>query len=188
MAGKGLRLVRSQGMEGITGNLNEFDIDPSNTNPIFTGDVVNLGATGYVKEAAGAAANDDFNILGVFMGCRFVNASGDYEFKSFWDGAAGKTRCVAHVALPSGATFLIRGKAGVAYTRATVIGKRFGVHYVAGSTMYGDSRVTLGAATAATGPLLVHRVIDLPKNSFAENEPWFEVAIVRSQGFPAVTA
>jgi hypothetical protein len=188
MAGMGLRLVRSQGMEGISGNLNEFDIDPTNSNPIFTGDVVAFDGNGFVEEATGAAANDDFDILGVFMGCRYVDADGDYEFRNHWDGAANRVNVVAHVAVPPHSMFWIRGAAGTTYTRAATLGKRFGVVYNAGTPLYGDSRLTLGAAAAATGPLLIHRLVDLPNNTFDSDEPWFECSIVRPQGYPALAA
>ena len=36
MAANGLRIRRSQGMEGFTANTAEFPIDPANTDPIET--------------------------------------------------------------------------------------------------------------------------------------------------------
>lgn len=187
MAAMGLRLVRSQGMEGFSGNLNEFPIDPTNANSIFTGDPVILNA-GFVEEATGGAGNNDFDIVGVFMGCRFVGVDGSYEFRNHWDGGAGREQIFAHVAMPPHSLFHIRG-AGGGYTQAD-IGTRKGMVYNAGSTIYGDSRSSLGAAGAsvATGPLLVHRLVDLPGNTFDLDDPVFEVSIVRDQGHPRVIA
>lgn len=182
MAGFGIRLVRSAGMEGITGNLNDFAIDPANTNPIFTGDPVLIGATGFAQEATGGANNNDFDIWGVFMGCSYVDAEGSIRFRHFWNGVAGSTEVRAHVAMPPHSVFYIKGTAGTTYTRAGTVGKRFGVVYAAGSTLYGDSRISLGTATAATGPLVVHRLADLPGNTFDIDEPVFEVSVVRQQG------
>lgn len=188
MAGFGIRLVRSAGMEGYTGNFNEFSIDPANTDPIFTGDPVLMNATGFVEEATGAADNADFDIWGIFMGCRYVDAEGSIKFRQFWSGEAGASLIKAHVAMPPHGMFYIKGEAGVTYTQANTIGRRFGVNYAAGSTRYGDSRITLGDAAAATGPLLVHRLADLPGNSWQSAEPVFEVAIVRPEGHIAVAS
>lgn len=185
MAGFGLKLLRSVGPDGFTGNQIEYDISPSNTNPIYAGDLVRLSG-GFVIEATGAANNNDFSPLGVFLGCRYVDSNGSFKFKRFWDGAAGRTGIKAMIAVPEGATFLIKGTAGSTYTQANTIGARFGVTYTAGSTVYGDSRVRLGASSAGTGPLMVHRLVDAPYNAFNATEPLFEVVVVRKQGFMAL--
>lgn len=182
MAGFGLKPLRSVGPDGYVGNQIEYDIGPSNANPIFTGDLVALSG-GLIVEATGAANNADFSPLGVFRGCRYVDSDGSFVFKPFWDGGAGRTNIKAMVAIPAGATFLIKGNPSGNYTQAS-IGARFGVTYAAGSTVYGDSRIRLAAAPAATGPLLVQRLVDAPYNSFDANEPLFEVVFARTQGFP----
>ena len=185
MAGFGLRLGKSQGMEGYTGNLIEFDVDPTNTNPIFTGDIVSWDGAGFVEEATQSGSlGDDLSILGVFMGCRFVEADGDYEYKNQWNGGAGRTDIKAHVAIPAHGMFWIKGDVAGGYTQAD-IGTLKGVLYNVGSTQYGDSRMTMGAAgaTIATGPLMVHRLAALPGNTFASAEPIFEVSVVRSSGY-----
>jgi hypothetical protein len=184
MAGFGLRLVRSQGMEGYSGNLFEYPISPANTSPIFTGDVVALSA-GFVREATlgGTADQNNIGILGVFAGCRYVDDDGSYVFKNQWNGGAGRSEIFGHIAIPPVGLFFIRGAAGQVYTQAD-IGVRKGVLWNAGSVKYGDSRLTLGAAGAnvATGPLFVHRLAQLPGNTFASPEPIFEVSVIRQQG------
>jgi len=185
MAGFGLRLVRSQGMEGYSGNLFEYPINPANTSPIFTGDVVALSA-GFVREATlggTVASQNDFPILGVFAGCRYVDTDGSYVFKNQWNGAPGRSEIFGHIAIPPVGLFFIRGAAGQVYTQAH-IGVRKGVLWNAGSVKYGDSRLTLGAAGAnvATGPLFVHRLAQLPGNNFNSPEPIFEVSVIRQQG------
>jgi len=173
-------------MEGFTGNSFEYAIDPADTDKIFTGDLVNL-ASGYAQEATQGGtigSLNDFAVLGVFTGCRYVASDGSYTFRNYWDGAAGKTNAFAMVAIPVNSLFHIKGAVGQTYTQAD-IGVRKGVLYNAGSTKFGDSRVTLGAAgaTVATGPLFVHGLAKLPGNSFSSAEPIFEVSVVRQLGF-----
>lgn len=182
MAGFGLKILRSTGPDGFVGNQSEFPIAANNTAPIFKGDLVRLNG-GVLVEASGAADNNDFSPLGVFLGCRYVAADGSFEFKPFWDGGAGRSDIVGLVAIPEGATFLIKGAPAGTYTQAN-IGSRYGINYAAGSTVYGDSRVRLGAAAAnSTGPLRLLRLVDAPYNAFDRDEPLFEVVFARSQGF-----
>lgn len=188
MAGFGLKIVRSQGPEGYVGNTAEYEIDPTNTSSIFTGDPVKLDANGFVIEATGAAANDSFDILGVFVGCQYVGADGSYRFRNRWDGAPGGSLIRAMVALPPVGMFAIRGAAGTNYTRANTVGERYGMIYGAGSTIYGDSRSTLAAAAAATGPLLIHGLAQIPGNVYGNGAPTFICSIARPQGFPQVIA
>lgn len=185
MAGNGLRLVRSQGMEGFTGNLSEYPIADDNTDAIFTGDVVALNG-GFVEEASGATSGGDFDILGVFQGCRYIAADGSIEYRRHWDGLAGRSDVKAFVAVPPHGVFYIKGTSGTSYTQAD-IGVRKGIVYAAGDTTTGDSRITLGA-TAATGPLIVNRLAELPGNTFLVAEPVFEVQVVRSQLFPQLAS
>jgi catechol 2,3-dioxygenase-like lactoylglutathione lyase family enzyme len=185
--GFGLRLVKSQGMEGYTGNLNEFAISPANPGKIFTGDLVKL-AGGFIDEASGRATGGAFIPCGVFMGCKFVDSDGSIRFRQFWDGAAGRTNILADVAQPPHGIFYIRGAAGTTYAAATTVGARYGIAYAAGSPMYGDSRVTLGAAVIATGPLIVHRLAPLPDNKWGNGMPIFEVSMIQQQLTAAVAA
>jgi hypothetical protein len=177
----GLRHCRSMGMEGSTGNLREFRISPSNTNAIYSGDLVRL-ASGFVVEASGAATGADFEALGVFMGVRYVDPEGGYQYRKHWDGGAGRTNCWAHVAVATGATFMIAGQAGATYTQAD-IGTRKGIVYAAGNPVTGFSAARLGApgATVGTGPLKVIQAID----DVDPGGPYFEVEIVRTQALPA---
>jgi hypothetical protein len=179
MAGFGLKLGRSQGMEGYTGNMNDFSIDPTNTNLIFTGDPVSIDAGGFVEETSGNGGTTPVvtPITGVFFGCRYVDTDGSYVFRNYWDGAANRTDIFAHVSIPPHSTFHARLTA--AGTQADV-GTRRGLDYVVGSVPYGDSRYTVGAVSA-TGPVVIQRLANFPGNAWANDEPIVEVAVVAQQ-------
>lgn len=192
MAGNGLRHGRSQGMDGYTGNLAEFPINPANTDTIFMGDAVVLNA-GYIEEASSNVAGDlaAGPILGVFMGYRNKASqarigANDTPFAQHWSGAPNIADPVAHVALPAHSTFIIKGSAGSTYAQADV-GKRYLIKYAAGNPNTGQSRISLGAVNAA-GPLQLHRLVDLPGNSWGSAEPLLEVVVVAQQGTAADVA
>lgn len=170
MAGNGLRLARSQGMEGYTGNTREYGIDPTNSNAIFTGDPVVLSG-GYIVAATSTTAA----ILGIFMGCRFVAADGSYEFRNQWDGTANRTSCFATVAIPASGMCWIKGNSGVTFAEATSVGATHPFVIAAGNAQYGDSRWALGAPGA--GPVIVHRLVDIPGNTWGNTEPVLEVSV-----------
>jgi hypothetical protein len=171
MSGMGFRLARSQGMEGSTGNLNDFPIAPGNAAPIFRGDLVTLNG-GFV-EVTDAGPGD--RVLGIFWGCKFIAPDGSVEFRPIWDGVPGRADILAQVSLaPVGSTLLVRGSPGAVYTDAD-IGTRKGANVsVVGDRLSGMSRATLGApgATVPTAPLVVLRKVD-----FADGTDWFEVAL-----------
>jgi len=192
MAGFGLRSGRSQGMDGYTGNLAEFPIDPANTNTIFTGDVVVL-SSGFVEEASGntPGAIAAGPILGVFQGWRdkaskAVMGARNIAFGQYWSGAAGPIEPVASVSLPPHSTFHVRGAAGTTYTQAS-IGARYLLTYAAGDPNTGMSAVSLGAANAA-GPVRILRLVDLPNNTFGSVEPIFEVSVIAQSATAADVA
>lgn len=180
MAGFGLQLAKSAGMEGFSGNLQEFRINPANSGSIYKGDVVTL-TSGWVVEATGGADNSDFDILGVFYGCQYVDSDGSFEFMPSWNGGAGRSLIKAQIAMPSHSLFWVKGLAGTVYTQAA-FGGRFGIDYTAGSHVYGRSGVCLTAAAAATGPLRVHRLAPIPGNVIGQDQPIFECSIVRPLG------
>jgi len=172
MAGFGLRLGRSQGMEGYTGNLNEFLIDPATADAIFTGDPVVLNG-GYVEASGTTTAA----ILGVFFGCRYVDTNGDYEFRNYWDGNTGRSDIVAHIAMPAHSMFHVKLSAPA--SQATAVGAPAALTAAAGSVPYGDSRYV---ATLGAGPLVIHRLVNLPGNAWTNAEPIVEVSVALQQG------
>lgn len=168
----GFRLARSQGMEGSTGNLNEFPIAPGYATPIFRGDLVTLVA-GRVQVASAAAGQ---KVLGIFWGCKYVAQDGSFEFRPRWDGVAGRTQILAQVAvMPAGATMLVRGTPGAVYTDADIGTRKAANTATAGDPLSGMSRQSLGApgATVPTAGLVVLRKVDLPDGG----GEWFEVAL-----------
>lgn len=185
MAGNGFRLARSQGVEGMCGNLRDYPVNPANNTPIFRGDLVTLTG-GYVEAAPAAAAT---KILGIFWGCKFEAPDGSIEFENYWDGGANRTNIQAQVALlPAGATALVKGAEGQVYTQGD-IGTRKVFTSNAGDIRTGMSRAVLGPAGSdvAGAPLIVQQKIDLPDNGNDKGD-WFEVSLATDSAVIATGA
>jgi len=178
--GFGFRMARSTGMEGSTGNLHEFLINPADTDKIHTGDPVILNA-GYIESfAAGAVTNSD--VLGIFAGCRYVEADGSIKYASYWDGGAGRTDVKAQVIVPNNGQSLLAelGVAGATAFTQAMVGRRVGFTAAAGNDATGQSGayVTNGAAVA-TGPFVIWGLADIPEHNVTR--VYVEVGLARPQ-------
>jgi len=174
----GFKFGRSAGMEGSTGNLRDFRIDPTNTDAIFTGDPVTLNAGNI--EAFSAGAVTDADILGFFSGCRKTLPDGSLRFANYWDGAAGQSDISAQVSVAGvGSTVIAElGVDGsVPFTQA-MVGRRVGFTQAAGNAATGESGsyVTSGAAVA-TGPLVIHGLADIPQ--YQGSKVFVELGVAR---------
>jgi hypothetical protein len=170
MAGTGFWIARSQGVEGMCGNLRDFPINPSNSTPIYHGDLVTLNG-GYVEAASETPGT---KYLGIFWGGKYVSPEGSVEYMRWWDGGANRTEIMAQIAvLPAGATALVKGEEGANYTEAD-IGMRKSFISNGGNTRTGKSNDTLGSpgGNVADGGLVVLKKVD-----FADSADYFEVTL-----------
>lgn len=177
MAGFGLRIAKSVGMEGFTGNLSEFPISNADVTPMYIGDPVILSG-GFCT----AAVDGALPILGIFAGWEDTGPEAEYggktrPFRRYWgpsDGSLSNTP-VAKVVMPSESLFWIKGLSGVNFQAATSIGASHPLNLAAGNSVFGESRVSLGAPAA--GPVKVHRLVPMPGNGWGASEPILEVSI-----------
>jgi hypothetical protein len=195
MAGFGLKVARTAGA-ALTTALDEYPISPSYTGIMAAGDPVRL-VSGFLQAVTNTAGNfPDTDVIGVFVGCRYVEADGDTEFTKRWDGVAGRTDIFAHVVPAAGRRFYIKGSSSVTWTAAD-IGTSRRLIFAASSAALKESRVTLGAVgVPATAPLtgdnghaFIHALASIPGNGYTADgvtEPIFEVTLTRVQGGLAV--
>ena len=155
----GLRPVRH--MTGGCIRANEYSIESAYNTSIFTGDIVELTGTG--TNVSVAAADNDENI-GVFAGCRYVDASGDQQFKSYWPADTAGTEIVAYVYDDPQIIYEVQfdtlAEANIGLLFQWVVGT--------GSTSTGQSASYAANATgAATGAQLrLLRKVPRPDNAF----------------------
>jgi len=130
--------------EGTT----EYSIASGASGNIFSGDPVKMANTGTILVAA---AGDQ--LLGVFRGCRYTNASGEVIYSSYWPNGTVSSDAVAFVVDDPNALFEVQSAATGSVVQ-TVVGNNADIVYASGSTADGQSGVEISGTTAATSAQL----------------------------------
>jgi len=130
--------------EGTT----EYSIASGASGNIFSGDPVKMANTGTILVAA---AGDQ--LLGVFRGCRYTNASGEVIYSSYWPDGTVSSDAVAFVVDDPNTLFEVQSAATGSVVQ-TVVGNNADIVYASGSTADGQSGVEISGTTAATSAQL----------------------------------
>ena len=126
--------------EGTT----EYSIASGASGNIFSGDPVKMMNTGTILVAAAGDL-----LLGVFRGCRYTDSSGEIIYSPYWPNGTVSSDAVAFVVDDPNALFEVESAATGSVVQ-TVIGNNADIVYSAGSTVDGQSDVTISGTTAAT--------------------------------------
>lgn len=155
----GFRPVRHQ--SGGCVRLNEYSIESGYNTTIYQGDVVEMTGTG--KNVAKAAAANPDNI-GVFWGCRYVDAQGNQQFSNRWPANTVATDIVALVYDDHNIVF----EAQVDTIAEADIGNLMDLAVGTGSDLTGVSGAYLDEATKGTtgGAFRVLEIVPNPVNEY----------------------
>jgi hypothetical protein len=180
-------------VDGIAyaGAIRQYPITAAYGTAIYNGDVVKLVVGGTVEKSAVASNVEATPTLGVFMGCQYVNSSGQTVQAQYYP--TGVNNAIAYVVVDPQAAFKVAvtttGNTSVvtSVTRA-VVGTNIGAAAGTGSNTTGDSGLSVVSGSAANTAVLPFRVIDVvPETAinathFAEvivkmNQPQLEVTL-----------
>lgn len=137
----GLRPLRLE--SGGTPPVEEMSIASAYNTNIFYGYPVELTGTG-TNVAAAAAANADN--IGVFVGCRYVDATGKQHFSRYWPASTVATDAVAYVVRAPGTIY----EAQADSVAEADIGLLVDWETLAGSTATGNASMNVDVSTGAT--------------------------------------
>ena len=179
----GLKPINLYGGTPFAGATRQYRIASGYNTAIFNGDVVEMIDNGTIIKSAVTSARATVTtsqIMGVFMGCSYVNAQGQTIFAQYFPAntaAPTGTVITAYVvndpntlfkvviatgATPNDAT---SGLLPSSTTQYTVIGTNVELVQNTGLTTTGDSRVAV-AASATTGTLPMNVVDVVPETSY----------------------
>ncbi len=144
----GLKSVGQLGSNVNSEGVTEYSIASGASGNIFSGDPVKMAATGTILVAA---AGDQ--LLGVFRGCKYTNASGEVIYSSYWPSGTVSSDAVAFVVDDPNALFEVQSAATGSVVQ-TVVGNNADIVYTSGSTVDGQSGVEISGTTAATSAQL----------------------------------
>jgi hypothetical protein len=144
----GLKPVGKLGSNVNSEGTTEYSIASGASGNIFSGDPVKMANTGTILVAA---AGDQ--LLGVFRGCRYTNASGEVIYSSYWPNGTVSSDAVAFVVDDPDALFEVQSAATGSVVQ-TVVGNNADIVYTSGSTVDGQSGVEISGTTAATSAQL----------------------------------
>jgi hypothetical protein len=165
----GLQPINSVDGKPYAGATRLLPIASTYNTAIFNGDIVRVAAGGTIEkstvtvDSTTAAAN---NTYGVFMGVQYVNAQGQTVQGQYYPGNAAATSAVAYVVDDPMAAFKVAvtfsGNATVTAVNQSIVGTNMSVRQGTGSTITGDSAVSVYATNAqGNAAALPVRVVEI---------------------------
>ena len=167
----GLIPINLIGGQVFAGATRQIPIGTGETTAIYYGDVVNLNTDGNITKMA---TTDSGSVVGVFLGCSFVDPTYGLTFRQYYPGALSNTTITAYVQDDPDALFKAAvcdtGATTISYLNRTDVNRNAALVQNAGSTATGDSRVAINDSTNTTTTLPV-RIIDVVPETAIAGEP-----------------
>ena len=177
----GLIPINLIGGQVFAGATRQIPIATNSSTAIYYGDVVKLADTGTLAKDTGTTAATP---VGVFLGCSYTDPVFGKTFRQFYPGTTNISDVVAYVqddpdALFKCAVVTAFNSTTVSYVNRTSVGNNAVLAQNTGSTITGNSKVGITAATNTTSTWPV-RVIDVvPETALAGNPGSYTEVIVK---------
>jgi len=154
------------------GAIRQIPVAPAYATAILNGDTVKIDTNGYI---VAASTTDSGSIVGVLVGCSYINSLSQPTFSQFYPAAQSTTTNMAFAFVvddPMAAFKVCATVAGstvpTAYTRA-IVGANVALVATTGSTTTGDSFYGIDGSSANTTNTLPVRVIDVVPDTATGN-------------------
>jgi hypothetical protein len=181
----GLQPINSVDGKPYAGATRLIPIASTYNTAIFNGDIVRIAAGGTIQkstvtvDSTTAAAN---NTYGVFMGVQYVNAQGQTVQAQYYPGNAAATSAFAYVVDDPMAAFKVAvtfsGNATVTTVNQSIVGTNMSVRQGTGSTITGDSAVSVYATNAeGNAAALPVRVVEVVPETATSSTAFTEVVV-----------
>lgn len=164
----GLRPINLIGGQSFAGSTRQIKIASGYAANIFFGDVVAIGVDGTIVKVTNVGTNADpfpAGTVGVFLGCTYTDPNLKYKLNAqYWPTGTVASDAMAYVCDDPDTLFQIQADDAVTQT---MLGGNFGVNQTAGSTVTGDSKISLDVATRATTNTIALRLVDFVNGPFS---------------------
>jgi hypothetical protein len=146
------------------GAIRQIPIAPAYATAILNGDTVQVNTSGYI---VAANTTDSGNIVGVLVGCSYINSLSQPTFSQYYPAATSTSTNMAFAFVVDDPSAVFRVCATVAgsttptaYSRA-IVGANVALVATVGSTTTGDSYYGIDGSSANTTNTLPVRVVDV---------------------------
>jgi hypothetical protein len=154
------------------GAIRQIPIAAAYATAILNGDTVKVDTNGYI---VAASTTDSGNIIGVLVGCSYINSLSQPTFSQYYPAAVSTTTALsfAYVVDDPSAVFKVCATVAAstvptAYSRA-IVGSNVALVANVGSTTTGDSYYGIDGSSANTTNTLPVRVVDVVPDTATGN-------------------
>ena len=180
----GFQPINSVDGKPYAGAIRQIPITASYGTAIYNGDVVKLVTGGTVEKSAIGANVTAQPTLGVFVGCQYVNSSGQTVQAQYYP--TGVSSAIGYIVVDPQAAFKVAvttsGNTSVvtSVTRA-VVGTNMEIATGSGSNVTGNSGLSVVSGSAANTAILPVRVIDVVPETAINATNFSEVIVKMNQ-------
>ena len=151
-------------------------IATNSTTSIFFGDVVKLDSSGTLQKDVGT---DTATPVGVFLGCSYTDPTFGKTFRQYYASTTNITDIVAYVQDDPDALFkvaVVSTGSTISYVNRTSVGNNGVLIQTTGSTITGNSKVSVSSTTATTATFPL-RIIDVIPETQSASGSYTEVVV-----------
>lgn len=177
----GLIPINLIGGQVFAGATRQIPIATNSSTNIFYGDVVKLNSGGTLDKDTGT---DSATPVGVFLGCSYTDPTFGKTFRQYYAATTNITDIVAYVQDDPDALYkvaVVSTGSTISYMTRTAVGNNAVLIQTAGSTITGDSKVSVSSTTATTSTWPV-RIIDVVPETASAPGTYTEVIVKWNQG------
>ena len=184
----GLIPVNLLGGQVFSGSTRQIPIQTAHGTSIYFGDVVLMSSNGCITTAVLTVTT--VNVVGIFMGCSYINSSGQRIFGQYFPADTTGTpdtpsAIIAYVADDPDLvmkTAIVSGTTTVAQaTRANLVGGNVSLVVNAGSTTTGNSAHAVLNSSVTTAAVPV-KIVDVVPDTAPATGSFVEVLVAWNQG------
>lgn len=177
----GLVPINLIGGQVFAGATRHIPITTGSATAIYNGDVVKLTSAGTLEKDVGT---DAATPVGVFLGCSYTDATIGKTFRQYYPGGVTASDIMAYVCNDPDALFkvaVVSTGTAISYVARTAVGNNAVLIQGAGSTITGNSNVSVSSTTATTNTWPV-RIIDVVAETASAAGSFTEVIVKWNAG------
>lgn len=172
----GLIPINLIGGQVFAGATRQIPIATNSSTAIFFGDVVKLGTGGTLQKDVGTSAATP---VGVFLGCTYTDPTFGKTFRQYYAATTNITDIVAYVQDDPDALFrvaVVSTGSTISYVNRSAVGENAVLIQTTGSTITGNSAVSVSSTTATTSTFPI-RIIDVVPETQSATGSYTEVIV-----------